>query len=273
MPNHKIINPNFDTLTSTLSSKFSDSPPPSHPPSLHHTSDRTQNSPALTRNNSNHSYPPSTANLNPPVTTILIPIPNRNSPHRAYAWVNYLDPLGPGPNTPTKHVAPSPERYPVRISTPKFNKNDDLSGHGWSLIYRWEYNTWDKLKRATAGNKPLILCKTDSPHIWCDICSRRNLLLYIGGEVNLGGGWGNGSLTRIIRHEAEFVVVRAEGPNIRTPSNSAKVRIPIDKFHLTRKARLTRWYLKLRGTIKTAPITPEVTEEPEREERENQVAT
>ncbi|KAK7689886.1 hypothetical protein QCA50_006525 [Cerrena zonata] len=250
---------NFNTLASNLSSKFSDSPPTSSPPSLHYKRTRSPD----------HSYPPT----NKPKHAILIPIPNRNKPEKTYAWVDYLDPLGPGPNTLTKFTAPSPEHYPVRIVTPKLDPNDDLSGHGWALPQRWEYTPWEKLKQLITGRQPAILCKSESTRIWCDLCHRRSLLLYIGKEVSLGGGWGKGPLTHIIQHEDDSVVAQVAGPNIRTPSNTAKVRIPISKIHLTREARVTRWYLKLRGTIKSAPRTPEAEEDADEEDGEDQEAT
>lgn len=236
-----LANHNYDTLTSLSRSKFSDSQtPPYTPPN-------TPNTSSLALESDPQAF---------------IQIPYRNNQQRIFAWVHPLDHFGPGPNTQTRYTVPSPEFYPINILVPTHTPADveNVPRHIWDRQSQLEYLTWSKFKGIITGKRPVVLCGDERWSTTCPICRHRSELLYVGREVEIGGDWGKGKIAEVIGHETEHVIAKVRGPEVRTNSQTAKIRIPITSFHLGRLSRLHRKFLAMRRKLRDAPqgavVTP-----------------
>ncbi|KAK7691422.1 hypothetical protein QCA50_004821 [Cerrena zonata] len=234
----------FDTLISLPRSKFSDSSS---------SSERTTPEP-----------PHTSLTSEPQQNHNLIPIPNRKHENKIFAWVDQTDPEGPGPNSPTQFTTPSPEYYPISIWTPQPTKIPNTEKHWWERTRQLRFLTREQLRDLVMGDRPVILCGGRAEFVTCKICRRRNDQLFVGCEANIGGNWGKGVITKITRQERAHVVVLVEGADVNTNSRTAKARIRIEMFHLSRTERLKCLYLRLSRNLREAASSPMVEPEPKK---------
>lgn len=177
-------------------------------------------------------------------------IPDRIDDLVPFAWVDLNDRFGPGPNVVSSLT---PENYPVSIFV-RIPQPHMLEGeHRWNKLERLRLITWNKLSHIIMGNRPVILCNSTDSVFTCPICRERQKLLFVGKEAEIGGHWGKGIITSVIGQETDHVVVRLYGEGIRTPTNTALARIPLNAFFLNRGDRLRRKLLERRGKIPTSP--------------------
>ena len=187
----------------------------------------------------------------------LILIPDRNMVHVDCAASHPLDPArGPLPLIKgNPRLIASPEYFPFNIKPMTHltqGNQPPFKQHSTSLFERLQRITPEKIATWVRGSQPVAWCEKRHGYAICGKCMLEEGCYYIGRGIILPGGWGEGTITEVIRMEQDYVAFLVEGPYVHTTSHVARIRVPLDYTYLNRWLRAQHFLLKLVGKV---PVT------------------